>query len=182
MLERIRALPKRFVKEIDSVTGQLVVYIVQDFDQTLLRRMVNFGLDIFGDLAIDEFALVPQIRHGNVFLLKERGKTQVIGLANLMRVWDEDDKVYLSDLAIRDEYTGYGLGYEFMKIIGENLVDQGFNTMGLTVDSTNDQALFLYEDKLGFEKIEFKKDEYVEGFDRYYMEWDMKEFLTSVTA
>lgn len=177
MLEEITSLPRRFVREIDSVSGRLAVYLVQDFNLALLRRMVNFGLDTFGDLAMDEFGLVPQIRHGNVYILKEKEKPQVIGLAILMRNWDEDDKVYLSDFAIKDEFAGHGLGNEFLKIIAETLVEQGFYTMGLTVDVTNAPAIHLYKEKLGFEIVEFKKNEYGKGHDRYYMEWDMRSFL-----
>lgn len=179
MLEQIYALPRRLITEIDSVDGRLAVYLVQDFDNALLKRMVNFGLEIFGELAVDEFALVPQIRHGNVFVLKEIDRPKVIGLANLMRDWDTDDTVYLSDLAIRDEYAGHGLGYEFLKVIAFNLVDQGFKIMGLTVDTENKPAIRLYKDKLGFEIVEFKKDEYGQGHDRYYMEWDMVHFVQS---
>ena len=182
MLEEITSLPRRFVRDIDSVTSRLAVYLVQDFNNQLLRRMVKFGFDIFGDLAIDEFALVPQIRHGNVYLLKEKDKPRVIGLANLMRVWDADDKVYLSDIAIRDEAAGHGLGYEFMRIIAESLVEQGFHVMGLTVDTENEPAIRLYQDKLGFEIVEFKKNEYGKGHDRYYMEWDMVRFLDQAEA
>ena len=71
-LEEIRALPKRVVEDIDGDIGHLKVYLVQDFNLNLLKRMVNFGLNVFGELGMDEWGLVPQIRHGNVFLLKDR--------------------------------------------------------------------------------------------------------------
>ncbi|MFA7197234.1 MAG: hypothetical protein WC092_06895 [Anaerovoracaceae bacterium] len=70
-LEEINALPKKFVSNLDSDFENLKVYLVQDYDLKLLNRVVNFGVNIFGELGMDEWGLVPQIRHGNVFLLKE---------------------------------------------------------------------------------------------------------------
>jgi ribosomal-protein-alanine N-acetyltransferase len=177
MLEEVNQLPRKLVKDIDGTMGRLGVYLVQDFNLKLLRRMVNFGLNIFGELGMDEWGLVPQIRHGNVYVLKEKDKPQVIGLAIFMRDWDEDDKVYLFDYAIKEDLQGHGLGFEFLRGIAENLVDQGYRTMSLTVDVENKPAIRLYKDKIGFEIIEFKENEYGEGHDRYYMEWDMKKSL-----
>lgn len=173
MLEEINQLPKKLVKDIDIDIGRLGVYLVQDFNLKLLKRMVNFGLNIFGELGMDEWGLVPQIRHGNVYVLKEKEKPQVIGLAILMRDWDENDKVYLFDYAIKEELQGYGLGFEFLRSISENLVEQGYKKMSLTVDVNNEPAIHLYRDKLGFKIIEFNENEYGEGQDRFYMEWDM---------
>lgn len=85
-------------------------------------------------MSLDEWGMVPQIRHGNVYVLKEKDKPQVFGLAIFMRDWDTDDTVYLFDYAIKEDLQGYGLGYEFLKTIAENLVEQDFNIMSLTVD------------------------------------------------
>jgi len=179
MLEEINQLPKKLVKDLDFDIGRLGVYLVQDFNLKLLRRMVNFGLNIFGELGMDEWGLVPQIRHGNVYVLKEKEKPQVIGLAILMRDWDEDSKVYLFDFAIKEELQGYGFGYEFLKAIAENLVEQGYEKLSLTVDVENKPAIKLYKDKIGFKIIEFHENEYGEGEDRYYMEWDMIDTFKS---
>lgn len=176
MLEEINHLPGKLVRNLDYDVNHLGVYLVSDFNLKTLSRMVNFGLNIFGELGMNEFGLVPQIRHGNVYVLKDRDQPTVMGLAIFMRDWDADDKVYLFDYAIKEELQGHGLGFEFLKIIAENLVDQGYNVMSLTVDVENDSAIRLYKDKLGFEVLEYKKDEYGEGHDRYYMEWDMQAF------
>lgn len=178
MLEEITALPRKFIRNIDSVSGPLAVYLVQDFNLTLLKRLVNFGLNAFGDLAMDEFGLVPQIRHGNVYVLKQVDKPTVIGLAILMRDWEDEHTVYLSDFAVHDDYSGHGLGYEFLKIIAQTLVEQGFTTMGLTVDTSNAPAIHLYQEKLGFKTVDFRQNEYGPNQDRYYMQWDMQNFLS----
>lgn len=179
MLEEISKLPHKVIKDVEGADGPLNVYLVQDFDLKLLRRMVNFGLDIFGELGMDEWGLVPQIRHGNVFLLKAGVKKPIVGLAILMRDWEDPYKAYLFDYAIAEDWRGKGLGYAFLKAIAENLLEQGFDRMSLTVDVENEAAIRLYRDKVGFKAVLFKRDEYGEGHDRYVMELDMAPFVRS---
>src|SRR5665648_436773 len=76
MLEEIRRLPQRVIDNLDGDVGNLKVYLVQDYNLKLLNRIVNFGQDLFGELGMDEWGLVPQIRHGNVFILKEEKKNR----------------------------------------------------------------------------------------------------------
>ena len=177
MLEEIKRLPHKVVKELEADVNHLTVYMVQDFDLKLLKRMVGFGLDIFGELGMDEWGLVPQIRHGNVYLLKERDKKQIIGLAILMRDWEDFHCAYLFDYAIHPDYRGKDLGYYFLKIIGEDLIQQDFTKMSLTVDVENTPAIRLYQDKVGFKAVEYRQHEYGEGHDRYIMELDLMDFV-----
>ena len=41
----------------------------------------------------------------------------------------------------------------------------------------NKAAISLYEDKMGFESILYKLDEYGKGHDRFIMELEIKDFL-----
>lgn len=173
LLEEIKKLPQRVVKNLDGDIGNLKVYLVQNFNLSLLDRMVKFGLDIFGDLGMDEWGLVPQIRHGNVYLLKEEDKKRIIGIAILMRDWEDTDKAYLFDFAISPEFHGNGLGYHFLSIICENIKEQGFKCMSLTVDIDNAPAIKLYKDKIGFKIVELNQDEYGKGHHRYMMRLDI---------
>jgi len=177
MLEEIDKLPYKLVKDLDIDVKNLKVYLVQDFDLKLLRRMVNFGLNIFGELGMDEWGLVPQIRHGNVYIIKEEGQKKIIGLAILMRDWEDFYKAYLFDYAIAEEFRGHGFGYEFLKIIIGDLAEQGFDELSLTVDVENKPAIRLYQDKIGFKPVLLKIDEYGKGHDRYIMELDISKFL-----
>src|SRR5665648_700125 len=158
MLEEIRRLPQRVIDNLDGDVGNLKVYLVQDYNLKLLNRIVNFGQDLFGDLGMDEWGLVPQIRHGNVFILKEEKKNRIIGFA------------------ILEEFQGQGLGYHLLVTICRNLIEQGFKSVTLTVDVNNPPAIKLYKDKLGFEIVEHRKDEYGKGHDRYIMELDLEKF------
>lgn len=173
-LEKVRNLPKKAIENLDDDIGHLTVYLVQDYSNQFLRRMVDFGIDLFGDLGMDEWGLVPQIRHGNVFVLKEEDKKKLIGLAILMRDWEDSEKVYLFDFAIASYLQGKGLGYYFLKVIIKNLEEQGFKRVGLTVDTENAAAIKLYEDKIGFKILEMSEDEYGKSHDRYIMELEIK--------
>ena len=174
-LEKIKNLPKKAIENLDGDIGHLTVYLVQDYNNQFLRRMVEFGIDLFGELGMDEWGLVPQIRHGNVFVLKEEDKKKLIGLAILMRDWEDSEKVYLFDYAIAGELQGQGLGYHFLKVIIKNLDEQGFKRVGLTVDTENASAIKLYKDKIGFKILEMNADEYGKSHDRYIMELEINK-------
>jgi len=174
-LEKIKNLPKKAIENLDGDIGHLTVYLVQDYSNQFLRRMVEFGIDLFGELGMDEWGLVPQIRHGNVFVLKEEDKKKLIGLAILMRDWEDSEKVYLFDYAIAEELQGQGLGYHFLKVIIKNLDEQGFKRVGLTVDTENASAIKLYKDKIGFKILEMNADEYGKSHDRYIMELEINK-------
>lgn len=174
-LEKVKSLPKKAIENLDGDIGHLTVYLVQDYNNQFLRRMVDFGIDLFGELGMDEWGLVPQIRHGNVFVLKEENKKQIIGLAILMRDWENGEKVYLFDYAIAENLQGHGLGYYFLKVILKNLEEQGFNRVGLTVDTENIAAINLYKDKIGFRILDMNEDEYGKSHDRYIMELEINK-------
>jgi len=174
-LEKVKNLPKKAIENLDGDIGHLTVYLVQDYSNRFLRRMVDFGIDQFGELGMDEWGLVPQIRHGNVYVLKEEDKKNIIGLAILMRDWEDSEKVYLFDFAIADELQGHGLGYHFLKVIIKNLDEQGFKRVGLTVDTENASAIKLYKDKIGFQIVEMSEDEYGKSHDRYIMELEINK-------
>ncbi|WP_129595867.1 GNAT family N-acetyltransferase [Anaerophilus nitritogenes] len=174
-LKEIRSLSKRSMRKMNGKVSNLKVYLVQDFNVGLLKNMVNFGLNIFGELGMDEWGLVPQIRHGNVYVLKEENKKEIVGIAIFMRDWEKVDQCYLFDYAISPVFQGKGLGYSFLKILCKELRCQGFVKISLTVDIENTAAIKLYKDKMGFKIESFSKDEYGKGHDRYIMELDLED-------
>ncbi len=174
-LEKISSLPKKFIKKVDGVDN-LNIYLVQDYNLKLLNSIVKFSVNIFGDASLDQWGIVPQIRRGNVFLLKEDFKEAVMGIAILMRDWDDADKAYLFDFAISEKVQGQGVGFQFLKGIIENLIEQNFLRMNLTVDVNNEGAIHLYQDKLGFKNISREEDEFGKGEHRFVMELDFEDF------
>jgi len=174
-LEKVSSLPKKFIKKLEDVDN-LNIYLVQDYNVKLLNSIVDFSVDIFGDASLDKWGIVPQIRRGNVFLLKEDIKNKVMGIGILMRDWEDADKAYLFDFAISEDYQGLGVGFQFLKGIIENLIEQNFKRMNLTVDVDNEGAIHLYQDKLGFKPITREDNEYGKGEHRYVMELDFEDF------
>lgn len=171
-LEEVRALPKRLVDKLEGVEGNLKVYLVQDYDHSLLSRIVRFGDRVFGEASMDEWGLVPQIKHGNVYVLKEEDSRRIIGLAILMRDWEEPEKCYLYDFAIAGDFRGKGLGYHFLLAVARSVREQGFARMGLTVDTENLPAIALYK-KAGFLVHHLSGDHYGPGHHRYVMRLDL---------
>lgn len=171
-LEEVTRLPVSALKGLDNIS-RLRVLSIEDFDHTLLMKLVNFEMDVFGDLGMDEWGLVPQIRHGNVFVLKEENGSSILGIAILMRDWENSDKCYLFDFAIAKTLRGQGLGTLFLRTVCDSVRKQGFLKMSLTVDTDNGPAVRLYSDKMGFDIEELREDEYGRGHDRYIMALDL---------
>lgn len=61
VLEEVNHLPETVVHNLAGVEG-LKVYLVQDFNLDLLKRMVDFSSNIFGESGVGEWSLVPQIK------------------------------------------------------------------------------------------------------------------------
>lgn len=172
-LEEITTLPRSFVKNLNGDVGNLKVSLVQDFSLKLLKDMVNHSARVFGEIASDEWTLVPQIRHGNVYVLTNEDKNRVVGLAILIRDWEDPDQALLNDITIEEYLQGQGIGTRFLHSICQNLIEQGFKRMSLTVDVNNKPAIRVYRDKLGFEIVESKRHEYGEGEHRHLMILDL---------
>lgn len=148
----------------------LRIYKFNDIDLQWLNNLLDFGKDVFGEDSFDVFAIVTQVFYGSVFLLKEKGQNDIIGIAALNRCWDDEiHMVYLADYAIKKSAQGLGLGTRFLARVLSNLKSQGIEVVRLTVDIENASAIALYE-KLGFEIIKEQKHLYGKGAHRYIME------------
>ena len=154
--------------------SNLEVNHLVDYDTDMLKEAINFEKNIFGDLGMNEWGIVPQIRHGNVYVLKEPGKSKdIIGLAIMMRDWDDLGEVYLFDFGIKTKYQNKGLGTEFLQIISNHLRNNDFDKISLTVDPDNGSAVHVYKNKLGFRIKKKSKHEYGENVERYIMKLDL---------
>lgn len=153
----------------------LKIYRFKDFDLQRVRELLKFNQEAFGQDAIDKFAAIFQIYYGNIFVLKERrNDAKILGIANFSRAWDENKLAYLSDYAIAEEARGQSIGKEFLGIVLEDIKNQGFQRVQLTVDPDNEPALALYE-SLGFKKDKFVEKLYGPGEDRYIMDLDLDQ-------
>lgn len=144
---------------------------LEESNLEILNHLMKLEGDIFGDEAVDEWFIVSNIRHGNVLVLLDLNKRRAIGIAILMRDWDELDKCYLADFGIKETHRGRGLGTYFLGVVLDEVRKAGFKRVSLTVDVENKVAIHLYE-KYGFKIVEERRNLYGEGRDRYVMELD----------
>ena len=144
------------------------VKVIKDNDPEIVQRLMNIDQQAFGDAGVDEWFLVPFIRHGRVMALQLGG--QIIGGAQFIRDWGEPFKVYLYGIAIDRRYRGKGLGTAFLKACIDVIKTDGAQCVELTVDPANHPAVAVYEKKLGFRITEERKDEYGAGENRLVME------------
>ncbi|MEA1974542.1 MAG: GNAT family N-acetyltransferase [Bacillota bacterium] len=174
--KHICKLPEPALKSLNESFEELNVYLVTDFNVAIMKKIEEFEQKLFGKLSMDRWGIVPQIRHGNIFLLKESENSKIIGLAIFMRDFNNINKCYLFDYAITPTLQGKNLGYHFLKLLALYYKENDFNLMELTCDVDNTNAIKLYKDKLKFKIIEKELDEYGIGEDRYVLSLDLNNF------
>jgi len=153
------------------------IYRVEDFNLPFLEKLVKFEQEQFSDAGMDEWGIVPQIRHGRIYVLKTEDDPKIYGIAIFMRDWENPAKCYLYDYGITSKFRGKGLGTKFLRQLVKIMAGNGFEKMSLTVDIKNTPAVKVYKEKLGFRIIDILEEEYGKGEDRYYMELDLPDNL-----
>lgn len=144
-----------------------MIELVQQIKPDLIRRLVQLEQEAFGEGGMNEWHIVPLIRHGRVYILKK--DIEIIGLIQYMLDWDNPRKVYMVGVSISKESRGLGLGTELLKKSLKELLRENIEEVELTVDPNNARAVNLYESKLGFKVTNSRKNEYGEGEDRLVM-------------
>lgn len=143
---------------------------VIDNDLAIVTKIVKLETAAFGIGGLNEWTLVPLIRHGMVFVFTI--DEQIIGAAEFILDWDNRDKSYLIGIVIDRHYRGKGYGTTFLKGCLEKLQDYNLKKVELTVDPKNIRAIMVYR-KIGFIETGFRKDEYGKGEDRLVMEFEL---------
>lgn len=140
---------------------------VKQVDLTMLQRMVKLEIEAFGHGGLNEWHLVPFIRHGRVFLASD--KDVAVGLIQYMRDWDNPCKAYLIGVSVAKAWRGQGVGTRLMQVSLEALKEENVDEVELTVDPENKGAIKVYMEKLGFMIKETRLSEYGAGEDRLVM-------------
>lgn len=144
-----------------------MIELVQKVEPELLKRLVAMESDAFGQGGMNEWHLVPLIRHGRVFIV--RRNQEVVGLIQYMLDWSSPQKAYMVGVSIDKEWRGRGVGTELLKESFTRLQQENIKEIELTVDPANIPAVAIYEKKLGFVTTELRDNEYGEGEDRLVM-------------
>ena len=143
------------------------VELLENVDLTLLQRLVRLEKEAFDVGGLNEWNIVPFIRHGRVYVAKQQ--QEVVGLIEYMRDWDNPRKSYLVGISIAKEMRGQGLGTILLHTSLQLLKKENIEEVELTVDPENLAAIKVYEEKLGFVKKDFRLDEYGSGENRLVM-------------
>lgn len=143
------------------------VELIEEFDLKILQHMVLLEKEAFGVGGLNEWHLVPFIRHGRVFVARE--EENIVGLIQYMRDWDRPNKAYLMGVSIAQEMRGKGLGTILMRTSLQALKKENIDEVELTVDPQNFGAIKIYKGKLGFIEKGVRMDEYGSGENRLVM-------------
>jgi len=146
-----------------------MVELIQRIEPELLKKLVNIEVNNFGTAAgLNEWTLVPLIRHGRVFVLWD-DKGQPIGLCQYMLDWEEPWKAYLVGISINIEARNMGMATALLNESLVHLTRERIREVELTVSPDNKAAITLYQDKLSFKIVEFRENEYGPGQHRVVM-------------
>ncbi|WP_312203017.1 GNAT family N-acetyltransferase [Anaerospora hongkongensis] len=136
-------------------------------EDAVISRLVEMDREAFGSGGMNEWHLVPLIRHGRVFAIRREG--EIVGAIQYMLDWDEPYKAYLVGVSVCRHWQGKGVGTQLLTESFRRLIRYGLKEVELTVAPENTRAVKLYETKFGFVTTGFRKAEYGEGEDRLVM-------------
>ncbi|GAB6100260.1 hypothetical protein JCM16358_21390 [Halanaerocella petrolearia] len=146
---------------------QMKIERLTDNQTAIIKELVAIEEEIFGPGGLNQWGLVPFLRHGAVYVIYI--DSQPVGVIEYMRDMDEINTAYLYGLAIVEEFQGQGLGKRLLDYSLEQLQQLGITNVELTVDPDNHPAIKLYR-KFGFKQVDFHEEEYGLNEDRFIME------------
>ncbi|MGE4588630.1 MAG: GNAT family N-acetyltransferase [Acidaminococcaceae bacterium] len=150
-----------------------MIELVQENDLRLIKKIIEVDQHAFGEGGMNEWHLLPLIRHGRVFVIKE--KDHVLGSIQYMLDWNTRNKAYIYGIAIAEESRGKGLGTRLLADSIQKLANDNIEEVELTVDPANIVAINVYHKKLGFAITEFRESEYGDNEDRLVMTLNLKQ-------
>lgn len=171
-VEFINGFSENYLDTLEEF-DDLGVYRFNDIDINWLNSFIEFSESIFEEDAFDASTIISQIFFGAVYVLLDKNKKEIVGIAALNRCWNDDIfMVYLAEYAIAEKVQGLGIGTRFLGRVLYNLKGQGVQKVRLTVAIDNGAGIHLYK-KLGFEILKEQKNLYGKGAHRYIMEKEL---------
>lgn len=155
----------------------MIVQLFRDYDGKIAKELVALEHEAFGHGGMNEWHLVPLIRHGRVFIALQ--DQDIVGSVQYMLDWDQPKRAYMYGIAMSKDWRGRGLGTAFLIETFRQLTADGIEEVELTVDPQNTAAIKVYQEKLGFSVTEFRKNEYGQGEDRIVMKVSLDIRCTS---
>lgn len=143
----------------------------EELKPSLLEQIAQFEQESYRVGGFDQWILPVFARYGRLLILE--GEGEILGVAEILRSWQDAKKAYLTGFSIAPAERGKGLGKTFLTEIIKILKKDGLHSLQLTVSPRNKAALFLYKDRFGFKEVSFSKDEYGAGEDRFILELEI---------
>lgn len=142
-------------------------------DSRFLSQLLEIEKDAYGEEGMNKWDVVPFIRYGRVFGLLE-GRNSVMGAVYFMRDWEAPDRAYLVNVALRRDLRGREVGTFLLRESFLLLRREGVKRVELTVDPSNQYAISVYREQMGFYENGRRRNEYGDGEDRLIMDTDLK--------
>lgn len=150
-----------------------MIQLINKYDAVAITAILTLEKEAFGIGAMNEWHLVPLIRHGKVFVWREN--ESIVGSVQYFLDWQHPKRAYMYGIAIAKLFQGNGLGTLLLKETFEKLKEHGLDSVELTVSPDNEAAINVYQNKMGFHAVGLRKAEYGQGEDRVVM---IKTLLT----
>jgi ribosomal-protein-alanine N-acetyltransferase len=156
-----------------AAASKISVEIVTKIDAYLQEIMLRIDEEAFGPGSLNDWSLPPFLHYGRVYLARYDGEP--VAMAELIRDWRDPELAYLYGFAVEKSYRGQGIGTALFRTILAALPRAGYRRLQLTVHPENQIAIHIYQNKFGLQKLEFIKDYYGTGEDRWLLEWNWEE-------
>lgn len=135
-------------------------------DEDIIKKIVEAEEEVFGMNGGADFWLVKAfVRYGLLFVILENN--EVISMAEFIQVIDKRE-LFLYGFSTREKFRNKGYAKKLIEYSENKAKEMCFDSISLTVDPLNKIGVSLYLKK-GYEIIEYQKNEYGEGINRYLM-------------
>lgn len=138
----------------------------------IISQILQIEKRDFGKGALNEYVIVPLIRHGRVYLAVDDDDEAIACAYFLADIYDPA-LCFLLSVAVLPEFKGYEIGISLLDYALSELKSLGLLKVKLTVDPSNFNALSVYRERLGFYVAENTADEYGTGDARLVMKRDL---------
>ena len=144
-----------------------MIRLISEAEPAIVKQIVHLERETFGPGGLNEWHLVPLIRHGRGFVAQQG--LDVIGSIQYMLDWDRPKRAYMVGVSVAQAARGQGLGTTLLAESLAAIQEDGIEEVELTVEPENLVAVNLYKNKFDFVVSDFRSNEYGCGKDRLIM-------------
>ena len=133
-------------------------------DMHLINKIIEIEEEVFGvNGGADAWLVKAFVRYGMILIIMEG--EEIVSVAEYMQVMNKKE-LFLYGFLTREPYRNKGYGNKLIEYGEKKAIELGIEKISLTVDPKYTIGLNMYKKKQ-YEILEFQKDEYGTGVDRY---------------